>query len=85
MQEQELEYTAQITSIPRSFLPKDFKISDWNTLEPYLKELLDRPLNSKDDLENWLRDLSEVEAVIGEDAAWRQIKMTCDKSKSTSR
>ena len=78
MQEQELEYTAQITSIPRSFLPKEFKITDWNTLEPYLKELLDRPINSKQDLENWLQHLSEVEAVIGEDAAWRQIKMTCD-------
>jgi oligoendopeptidase F len=78
MQEQELQYTAQITSIPRNYLPQDFKISDWSSLEPFLKELLDRPINSKQDLEKWLNDSSEVEAVIGEDAAWRQIRMTCD-------
>jgi oligoendopeptidase F len=49
MQEQELQYTAHITSIPRNFLPKDFKITDWNSLEPYLKELLDLPINTKEE------------------------------------
>jgi oligoendopeptidase F len=78
MKEFEMEYTAQITSIPRSYLPEDFKITDWQTLEPYFKELLDRPIPLKQDLEKWLKDVSEVEAVIGEDAAWRQIRMTCD-------
>ena len=78
MQEQELNYTAQITSIPRHYLPKDFKVTDWQTLEPYFKELLERPINTKEVLEQWLKDVSEVEAVIGEDAAWRQIRMTCD-------
>ena len=72
------EYTAQITSIPRNYLPKNFKVTDWQSLEPYFKELLDRPINSQSDLENWLKDMSELEAVIGEDAAWRQIRMTCD-------
>ena len=78
MQEQELQYTAQITSIPRSYLPKDFKVADWATLEPYFKELLERPLPTREVLEHWLKDVSELEAVIGEDAAWRQIRMTCD-------
>ena len=78
MQEQELQYTAQITSIPRSYLPQDFKVSAWNVIEPYFKELLDRPLSSKESLGKWLQDVSELEAVIGEDAAWRQIRMTCD-------
>src|SRR5438034_781741 len=73
-----MEHTAQITSIPRNYLPKDFKITDWQSLEPFLKELLERPLNSAQDLEKWLKDISELEAVIGEDAAWRQIRMTCD-------
>ena len=73
-----MEYTAQITSIPRSYLPGDFKITNWETLEPYFKELLERPVTTKEDLEQWLKDMSEVEAVVGEDAAWRQIKMTCD-------
>ena len=78
MQEQELQYTAQITSIPRNYLPEGFRITNWETLEPYFKELFERPLSTKEALEQWLRDMSEVEAVIGEDAAWRQIKMTCD-------
>ena len=73
-----MNHTANISSIPRAFLPKDFAINDWATIEPYLQELLDRPLTTKEDLEKWLRDISELEAVIGEDAAWRQIRMTCD-------
>lgn len=73
-----MEYTANITSIPRSYLPKDFKVTDWQGLEPYFKELLERPLATKEALEGWLKDMSELEAVIGEDAAWRQIRMTCD-------
>lgn len=75
---QNTAYTANIHSIPRSYLPQDFAITDWPALEPYLKELLERPIASKADLEQWLQDLSELEAVVGEDAAWRQIRMTCD-------
>lgn len=73
-----MQYTANITSIPRSYLPQNFKITDWESLEPYFKELPDRPIQSKEDLEAWLKDISELEAIIGEDAAWRQIRMTCD-------
>jgi oligoendopeptidase F len=73
-----MQYTANITSIPRSYLPQDFKVTDWNALEPYFKEFLERPIATKEDLEKWLQDMSELEAVIGEDAAWRQIRMTCD-------
>jgi oligoendopeptidase F len=78
MEEQEISYSAQITSVPRNYLPANFKVTDWATLEPYFKELLERPIPSKKALEDWLMDMSEVEAVIGEDAAWRQIRMTCD-------
>src|SRR5947209_868441 len=73
-----MEYTAQITSIPRNFLPENFKISDWESLKPFFEELLERKIDSVSDLEQWLKDVSEIEAVVGEDAAWRQIKMTCD-------
>ncbi|MGZ8536838.1 MAG: M3 family oligoendopeptidase [Flavisolibacter sp.] len=78
MKQFEMEYTAKITSIPRSYLPNDFKVTDWENLEPYFRELLERPLETRQSLEKWLQDVSEVEAVIGEDAAWRQIRMTCD-------
>lgn len=63
---------------PRRFLPEDFKLTTWEALEPYFKELLEREINSVEELEKWLRDGSELEAVVSEDACWRQIKMTCD-------
>lgn len=70
--------SADIQALPRQFLPVDFVVTDWESLEPYFQQLLDRPLNSKADLEKWLKDSSEIESVLSEDACWRQIKMTCD-------
>jgi oligoendopeptidase F len=71
-------YTAQIEKLPRHYLPADFTLTTWQALEPWFAELKQRPLDSKADLEKWLRDLSELEAAISEDACWRQIRMTCD-------
>ena len=71
-------YTADINKLPRQFVPQDFIVTDWNSLEPYFKELLDRKLETKTELEQWLKDQSELEAIVNEDACWRQIKMTCD-------
>ena len=59
-------------------MPADFVVTDWQALEPFFKELLDRDINTAADLEQWLKDQSELEAVVNEDACWRQIKMTCD-------
>ncbi|MCH5600259.1 M3 family oligoendopeptidase [Niabella ginsengisoli] len=70
--------TADIKPAPRQFLPANFEVTDWPTLEPYFKELLKRDINSFQKLEQWLKDISELEAVVSEDACWRQIKMTCD-------
>ncbi len=69
---------AAIEKIKRAFLPQNFEITNWETLEPYFKLLVERPINNKADLELWLKDMSEMEAVVSEDACWRQIKMTCD-------
>ena len=71
-------YTADIKKLDRHFLPKDFTVTDWATLEPYFKLLVDREITDKASLEKWLLDMSEIEAVVNEDACWRQIKMTCD-------
>lgn len=70
--------SADIKKLERHFLPSDFTVTNWESLEPYFKNLTDRELNSKADLEQWLKDMSELEAVVSEDACWRQIKMTCD-------
>ncbi len=73
-----MSYNADIKKMPRHFLPADFTIVDWKSLEPYFINLDERTINSPADLEQWLKDASELEAVISEDACWRQIKMTCD-------
>lgn len=73
-----MNYSADIKKLPRHFLPADFTITDWEGLEPYFRNLDERVINSLPDLEQWLKDASELEAVISEDACWRQIKMTCD-------
>ncbi len=73
-----MNYNADIKKLPRHFLPADFAIVDWKSLEPYFINLDERIINSPADLEQWLKDASELEAVISEDACWRQIKMTCD-------
>ena len=70
--------TADIQKLPRKFLPENLIVSDWETIEPYFKNLLERKIHSKDEMEKWLKDMSELEAVVSEDACWRQIKMTCD-------
>lgn len=73
-----MNYSADIKKLPRHFLPADFVVTDWDHLEPYFKDLLERPIGSYQELEKWLLDMSELEAVVSEDACWRQIKMTCD-------
>ncbi len=75
--------SANIQKLPRNFLSQDFKVTTWDALEPYFKELLERPIHSKRELEKWLEDISELEAVCSEDACWRQIKMTCDTTDKT--
>jgi oligoendopeptidase F len=73
-----MNYSPDIKKIERHFLPADFVITNWETLEPYFIELAEREINAVTDLEKWMKDAGELEAVISEDACWRQIRMTCD-------
>lgn len=73
-----MKYSADIQKLPRHFLPADFAVTNWEVLEPYFKNLEARTIRSVEELEQWLKDASELEAAISEDACWRQIKMTCD-------
>lgn len=71
-------YSAEIQPLERHFLPKDLKINKWEDVETYFKDLLGRPLETTADLEQWLKDISELEAALTEDICRRQIRMTCD-------
>lgn len=62
----------------RKYLDKSFTITNWQALQPYFDELLERPVTSKSELINWFHNRSELEAVLSEEGAWRYIKMTCD-------
>ncbi len=66
-----------ISKKPRKFIPEKLE-TKWENLEPLFKELQNRDINSKSELEKWLLDRSELEAALEEDFAWRYIKMTCN-------
>lgn len=69
---------AAIKKIERRFLPETFTIQNWDSLAPWFRNLEEREIHSAAELEKWLKDASELEAVISEDVCWRQIRMTCD-------
>ena len=73
-----MTYTANIQKSPRQFVPEDFILTNWESVEPFFKNLLERELSTENELIHWLKDQSELEAIVSEDACWRQIKMTCD-------
>lgn len=62
----------------RRFLPEDFQIKSWEALEPFLVNLRDRDIKSVQDLENWILDRSELEAVAEEETGWAYIRMNID-------
>ncbi len=61
----------------RKYIPVGLKV-EWVALEKLYNELLNREILSVIELENWLKDRSELEAFLEEDFAWRYIKMTCN-------
>ncbi len=62
----------------RHFLPQNITIDSWSKIEPFFIDLKERTISSAKELQQWLLDRSELEAVLSEDMAWRYIKMTCD-------
>ncbi|MFT5293370.1 MAG: oligoendopeptidase F, partial [Flavobacteriales bacterium] len=53
----------------RIYLPKDFNISNWDSLEPIYDELLGRNITSFDEFRSWLNDLNELESAMEEEYA----------------
>lgn len=67
----------QIPAKPlRHFLPQDIVIDSWEKIEKFYSSLLDKKISSLEELEQWLRDRSELEAVVEEEGAWRYIRMS---------
>lgn len=62
----------------RTFVDDPLVIDSFESIEKYLTHLLERELQSLSDLKQWLKDKSELEAVLEEDMAWRYIRMSID-------
>jgi oligoendopeptidase F len=69
----------------RRFVAPDLRIDAWSTLEPYFNQLDAAPVDSPEQLKQWLEQRSELEAVVDEDQAWRYIRMTCDTTNTAYR
>ena len=77
------ETTDVLTRSPRQFIGETLDLTDWNTVEPYYDDLLNRSVNNADDLRQWFVDRSELESYLSENFAWRYIRMTCDTANAT--
>src|SRR4030067_3748839 len=61
---------------PRRFAPQEAEVGDWAQIEPLFQELLQRPIASMADREQWLFDCSELSGAIAEERTKRYIAMT---------
>lgn len=62
----------------RSFLPENLSFDSWENLKPYFEELKSRTISSVIELEQWMKDRSELDAVLEEEMGWRYIRMNID-------
>ena len=69
-------------TIQRNYIAKDIVLKTFEDVEGYFKELLSRELNELSSYKKWLADVSELEAFLEEDGAWRYIKMSIDTTNS---
>ena len=61
----------------RTFVNAELSFT-WENLAPYFDQLLNQSINSKEDLMLWLKNRSELNAVLEEEFAWRYIRMNID-------
>jgi len=61
----------------RTFV-SDSIVFEWENIKSYFEELKEREIASVQSLKQWLRDRSELSAVLEEEFAWRYIRMNID-------
>lgn len=66
----------------RSFVSESVSF-EWENIKAYFEELMSRKINSLDDLKAWLKDRSELTAVLEEEFAWRYIRMNIDTTEES--
>lgn len=66
------------TQKPRIFLPAELDLSKWENLAPFFNDLKERDIQNIEDLQHWLLDKSELEAVLQEYSSRIWIRTTCN-------
>ncbi len=67
------------------FVSSEFKINSWADLEPFFENLHSREIASFFELRKWLKDRSDLEAIVQEELGWRYIHQTCDTNSEEKR
>lgn len=62
----------------RQFISTSLVLDDWDQLVPYFNSLKERALHSVEELEQWMRDRSELESALAEELGWRYIHVSRD-------
>lgn len=66
------------SAVITSFVPAGLDVADVAQLEPLYQELLDRPVASARELEQWLADFSELHEAVDECLNRRYVQKSCD-------
>lgn len=75
----------ELAAPPRRFLSTEFDPGNLAAVEAVFAELAERPIATAEELEQWLRDESELIAYIDAESARRYIRMTCDTASEEAR
>ncbi|MDR0941928.1 MAG: M3 family oligoendopeptidase [Bacteroidales bacterium] len=62
----------------RTWIAPQFEVTSWEVVEPYFVQLIQFPITSLSNLQQFLAMRSELDAVLEEDMAWRYIRMSCN-------
>ncbi|MFM7565845.1 MAG: M3 family metallopeptidase, partial [Flavobacteriales bacterium] len=71
----------ELPKIKRTYLPSQLNLGSFEDIEPFFKELQERPLSTLAEYKKWIEDTSELDAFLEENGAWRYIKMSIDTTK----
>ncbi len=72
-----LDFTRLPREYPRRFVPQTLDLGKWSAIEPIFDELDQRPITTRESLEEWLLDQSELASTVHEEGSIRYIRMTC--------
>jgi oligoendopeptidase F len=61
----------------RRFLPEDVRLMEAETVRSFFEKLMERAIHSSEELEQWILDRSELEAILNQEGTILYIRMTC--------